>query len=478
MAVKTTIEEKDQIVSWNGDPAYWQEYVKRVQFQYERKEPKKRALLGAELASRLTGRAWEVTSAEIDHSQLQRSDGAAYLLRFLEDKRCKAPIADTGQRLEDMLIRLRRTPGTSMAERATTVQETYRRLQRAMARQRRDSALRKGELLPRDTAQRDHVLMTPESRRRGSDVTSPAHHGGSAPTGSENCQADEVEPGENEPGTPTRPNEDDYEPLLLRMAPTLGMADVGLLMNGMSGIKLNDGAVGNIGEKLIRLGSDDALPVQWEQFDYGSEQILPEEILGWLLLRRSGLPTNARLSILIINNCLDFATMERAKRDQEEEFLLSESHRHPGLKRPNRSFRVEEDGAWGLLAEEEMEDINEGSIHWVGSQLPEEVYPVNMAQPSEDEYVWVTQLPDGQEMRWHWYDDDFYAQDLEGCISGVGQTRRRGWTMKSVCWPPRERQSSWRKCMRTSVTAFAPSKKAEFSIQRSTCLVALIPCRC
>ena len=106
----TTVEKKDQIATWNGEPSFWTEYVKRVRFQYERTEPKKRKLLGAELASRLTGRAWEITAAEIDHGRLQEADGAAYLLRFLEDKLGKAPIPDTGQRLEDMLIRLRRTP--------------------------------------------------------------------------------------------------------------------------------------------------------------------------------------------------------------------------------------------------------------------------------------------------------------------------------------------------------------------------------
>ena len=75
---------------------------------------KKRPLLGAELVSRLTGRAWEVASADVDHQQLQRADGAAYLLRFLEDRLCKAPVPDTGQRLEDFFIRLRRHPGAFM----------------------------------------------------------------------------------------------------------------------------------------------------------------------------------------------------------------------------------------------------------------------------------------------------------------------------------------------------------------------------
>ena len=214
----TSVEKRDQIVTWDGNPATWTEYVKRVRFQYEKTEPRKRRLLGAELASRLTNRAWEVTAAEIDHVQLQRSDGAAYLLKFLEDKLCKAPIPDTGQRLEDMLIRLRRTPGASMTEWATQVQETYRRLQRAMARQRRDSELRKAQLgNPGHTAPVPE--QTQEAQRRRSDVTSPAQERQShTPTGSQRFgnDGDDFNPNpvpEGDPGheDAPEPNPDGYQ---------------------------------------------------------------------------------------------------------------------------------------------------------------------------------------------------------------------------------------------------------------------------
>ena len=115
---------------------------KRVRLQYERTEKKKRCLLGAELTSRLAGRAWEVASADIDHERLQRPDGPAYLLQFLEQRLCRAPVPDTGARLEDFFVRLRQSPGCSMTEWAIQVREAYRRLQRAMARQRADVASR------------------------------------------------------------------------------------------------------------------------------------------------------------------------------------------------------------------------------------------------------------------------------------------------------------------------------------------------
>ena len=66
---------KDQFVTCDGNATY----VKRVRFQYERREKKKRPLLGAELVSRLTGRAWDLASADIDHHALQNSDGSLSL---------------------------------------------------------------------------------------------------------------------------------------------------------------------------------------------------------------------------------------------------------------------------------------------------------------------------------------------------------------------------------------------------------------
>ena len=40
---------KDQFVTWDGIPTTWLEYVRRVGFQHERTEKKKRTVLKAEL---------------------------------------------------------------------------------------------------------------------------------------------------------------------------------------------------------------------------------------------------------------------------------------------------------------------------------------------------------------------------------------------------------------------------------------------
>lgn len=158
------MERKEHIATWNGDATLWLDYVKRVRLQYERTEPKKRCLLGAELASRLTGKAWDVTSAEVDHSRLRQSNGASYLLSFLEERLCKTPVPDVGQRLEEFFMKLRRQPGTSMTEWATALRESYRRLQRAMARQRQQ-ALSNAPAAKETPSVRQNSLTTPSRER-------------------------------------------------------------------------------------------------------------------------------------------------------------------------------------------------------------------------------------------------------------------------------------------------------------------------
>ena len=405
----TTVEKKDQVATWNGDPTTWLEYVKRVRLQYERTEVKKRHLLGAELASRLTGRAWDIVSSEVDHGQLQRKDGPAYLLHFLEDRLCKAPVPDTGQRLEDFFLRLRRTPGSSMAEWATQVRESYRRLQRAMARQRKDLERRQS---PTTRTTGRPASDAPGSERLRSDVTSPRAN--RTPPGSPHPPDN---PGHEAHEEPADPRPGGYEPVPQRDP---------------------DNESSRNGEWTAEEWSEwyhrrrrrdwddedawwDEEPIQWDQFDFSTEEILPKEILGWILLRRSGLPASARLSVLsATNNRLDLDSMERAMRDQEEELLAAESQRIRGdhLHRARRSYWVEQDAQWGCLPDGEVEELDESSILWVGDRLPPDVYAAH--GPEE---AWSTFLPDGHEMAWEWCEDDFYAPDAAGIYWSWADTK-------------------------------------------------------
>ena len=440
-AMATYVERKEQVATWDGNQSHWLDYVKRVRLQYERTPFKKRQYLGAELVTRLTGKAWDVASADIDHDRLQASDGPAYLLQFLEQRLCKAPVPDSGQRLEDFFIRLRRVPGASMTEWATQVRETYRRLQRALARQRFEGRpptmeKKKEESVAGSVRPTPSLLRTPESRQRRSDVTSPRAFAGEE---SERRMRDDEVAAERQElpreetvrsraeQAETLPQEQDQE--AERGSVHTGSQRSGWHEQWTAEEWADWHAWRTPSRKRWKDSSDDeaaeqATPIKWEQFDYGDIQVLPPEILGWILLRRSGLPASARLSVLsAINNRLDLDTMERAMRDQEEELLMAEAHRsHGALARPRRSFWVEQDKSWGLVADYDTDDIDEASIMWVGDHLPEEVYGQEETAFSNAPQ-WSTWTNDGQELQWEWYEDDFYAQDSTGCYWSWAETK-------------------------------------------------------
>ena len=127
----TVLGVKMSHTAWTGaksplEYAGWQNYVRRVRLAWERAEASKRKLLGAELVSRLKGKAWDI-SVEIDHRELQKTTGPRYLLQILEDRLLKTPIPDLGLRLEDFF-------GVGMAQWSMQVHEAYRRLKRSLVK--------------------------------------------------------------------------------------------------------------------------------------------------------------------------------------------------------------------------------------------------------------------------------------------------------------------------------------------------------
>ena len=102
---------------------------------YERTARRKRRQIGPSVVAQLKDKAWTITQ-EIDHHKLTRRDGAVYLLEFLRDRLGRSPVPDVGIRLEELMIKLRRTPGTSMSSWATQVRQTYKRVQIALHRAR------------------------------------------------------------------------------------------------------------------------------------------------------------------------------------------------------------------------------------------------------------------------------------------------------------------------------------------------------
>ena len=104
------------------------------------------------------------------------------------------------------------------------------------------------------------------------------------------------------------------------------------------------------------------------------EEVVPEEVLGWLLLRKSGLPSTARLAVQsAIQGDLTFDKVERTLRDQEEELLSDERYGRAGGKghRPHhkRTYRVEVGGVWGVLRDDSMEDFSDDLVLWCQGDL-------------------------------------------------------------------------------------------------------------
>ena len=117
----------------------------------------------------------------------------------------------------------------------------------------------------------------------------------------------------------------------------------------------------------------------WEAHDEQLPEVLPSEVLGWLLLRRAGLSSQQRLSVqAAAGNSLKLEAIERALRGMEAELLQNEGHGKGGREPPRRrTYWVEESGHWSLLLGEasELEDIVEaGETLYVGERLPHQAY--------------------------------------------------------------------------------------------------------
>eukprot|EP00913_Durusdinium_trenchii_P011815 g11097.t1 len=389
----TTVTAKDVYVSWNGDLNTWPDFVRKVRLQYEKTQPSKRYLLGPELVSRLTDKAWQA-SYEIDHDRLSGRHGVKYMLSFLRDKLCRAPVPDAGARLEDLLIRLRRQPGTPFAQWAHEVREHYRRLQRALLRARQEAQ-------PKETSMKKSSKGS-SKKSHGSTATEPEPRPSS--TGSDHSPSRSVR--SREPAIPEDEEQEEEE----------GEED-----------EVDDGSPSNrggwntwwqwgnqwtaeewnewLGKKKKHDGSDswsayaeddEDMNVPWDELEVNDAEVLPDEVLGWILLRRAGLSTQSRLSVQAsVGNSLKFEAIERALRDQEEELLAAErrpvggkGHGYKGSA-PRRTFWVEQDREWGLLDGEPDEELQ---VHWVGHKLPDDVYqhpaPVHEPMPEEEETYW------------------------------------------------------------------------------------------
>ena len=409
---------QSQVPGWDGSPGTWLDYVRRVRLEWMKTPEKKRSLLGASLASRLTARAWEV-STELDAGRLQERNGAAYLLDFLEAKLGRTPVPDLGSRLEDLFIRTKRSPGQSMAQWSVELRDAYKRLQRAVARARAGrTSTRPSSPATSPTARKKATSSTTGSRmgtpsaRRRSSTTGEPEPGLEFPE-DDGDRPDDPVPQEDEELGPPEADERTTGTHSRRGNETWSAEEWDAWYRGWW---QEDSSPRPWRRRRDHDDSEDeeAPPLpdpEWDKYELEELEVLPPEILGWMLLRRSGLPGHARLAVLAAtNNSLDFEVVEKAMRDQEEELMSAERQRESRDHRHRRSYWVEDSGEWGLMmapATPEEEDRVE-EIHWVGSRLPSEVYAVD--EPEE----MIMEGSDGSTTYWTWHEGEYYTQDDQG----------------------------------------------------------------
>ena len=329
---------------WDGEASGWQDFFRRVRLAFERTPRKKRHLLGAEVVGQLTGRAWVVTQ-EVEHRRLVRRDGVMYLIDFLRDKLGKTPIPDVGLRLEQLIIKLRRTPGTSMSTWASQLRHSYRQLQIALARARRDTPAK-------ETSSSSPVStpLRPRSSRRASRETVDEPQA-EAPTEDDEDETETVA---------GLPEEDDHPATPAAASPTRSPGGRSPTRRDRRGSDSDDSA------KALK---DLEL---WDKYEERLEEALPSELLGWLLLRRAGLTPQGRLSVQAASgNSLRLEKIEVALRSMEDELVAQEQSRNPGPHHRRRTFWVEDEGHWSILLADDAdlsEVLENVSVHYVGSE--------------------------------------------------------------------------------------------------------------
>ena len=381
----STITAKEVVVTWDGDPATWPDYSRKVRLQWEKTQPHKRRHLGPDLASRLTGRAWGVT-ADLNHRLLAKKNGTKYLLRVLRDRLCRTAVPDAGARLEDLLIRLRRPLGMTMSQWSNEVMETYRKVQRALMRaqqQQRERSPKKDKKKTESMSAQSEPQAEPPSPTRSPTGRSPTTRAAAEP----HAEADGSQGEGYVPIPQTQADRDEEH---------REWTDEEWKQWYKEKRKVWEEDSSSSGEDL-----------PWDELEVAELQVLPDEILGWLLLRRANLSASSRLSVQAsVQNSLSFRDIEMALRDQEEELLQADQQRHPHGKK--RTFWVEEQGQWGLVSfpEENLDEATD--ILWVGDRLPPEVYGHD---PSDGA---LQGSGDNEEIYWHYDHDGWHGYVPDG----------------------------------------------------------------
>ena len=149
--------------------------------------------------------------------------------------------------------------------------------------------------------------------------------------------------------------------------------------------------------------------------DSGLPEVLPQELIGWLMLRRCNLSPQQRLNILSsTGNSLRADDVEHALRGAEEELRVQEAA-HGGKGKGGRiyhrpNFWVEQGGEWGLISMEESDALEEhlDDVHWIGKDI-NAAYGIS-ASTSTSSTALSPPLP--SEPRWTSVENGYWFQDV------------------------------------------------------------------
>ena len=402
---------------WDGDPATYPDFMRRVRLSFERTPRKKRHLLGPEVVASLSGRAWIITQ-DLDHRLLVRRNGVIYLLEYLQERLGKTPVPDVGSRLEALILRIRRPAGQSMSTWSSQLRHHYRQLQVALGRVRKEQEKRDEAAASSPATSRQARSSPPStsSPRRASRETQEEPHG-----------EDDADEGET-----VAPPEDDRDE-------HLADEDRGNASPSWRRSRRKNRDADTDSDDSTRALADIAL---WERYDETLPDVLPSELLGWLLLRRAGLSHQASLAVQsAASGSLRLDDIEKALRAMEDE-ILGQELRPRGLGGKghgrHRTYWVEEGGEWSMWLGEngDLDELfDSGEIHYVGKKLPPQVHPEPYVAPDYDE-EWTyygsgwDSYPDewsgwDYESSW-WYDDlsPDQQQELEEAYAAVDQKAR------------------------------------------------------
>ena len=310
---------------------------------------------------------------------------------------------DSGQKLEELFIKLRRYPQESFATWAVRVMEAYKNVQRSLARVRQDKAP------PLSTGSSPTGRKSkPESVHSHIPRSSSEPHG-EPPSPSRSPGHASRTQGAAEPTEPAEEGHATTEEAVAQSADEEG--GVSAYDDWYAPWTWQDWKDWSTKRWWDRDDSSEDENFEddltWADLENTEVEVLPQEVLGWILLRRAGLSASARLSVqAAAHNSLRFDDVERALRDQQEELLMSEAqaHKHAG---PRRMYWVEDGDNWGLIADSAIDEdaLATEEIHWTAAPPPMQSAP----EPFADDDTFY----DGM-YEWTYWNDEWHAQLEDG----------------------------------------------------------------